>query len=126
MNKGTGTGTGTTNGISVCSLCELDGHTDKYCTLIKGLYCSKCACFGHNYSICPERKIDSGILQVINREIYIKSFLISKNIPCNGFRLKKLRETVEKYAKMNGINEVHWIVKPFVIRPNHPKNIYRE
>jgi hypothetical protein len=109
--------------LPVCTLCNLDGHTNKYCTLIKGLYCSKCTSFGHNYSICPERKLACGILQVINQETYIKSFLISKNIPCNGFRLKRLRETVEKYAKMNGINEVHWIVKPFVERP---KNIYRE
>lgn len=108
---------------NVCALCNLDGHTDKYCSLIKGLYCSKCVCFGHNYHICPEQKINQGILQVINRELYIKIFLTSKNIPCGGFRLKKLRELVMKYAEINGIKEVYWITKPFVIRP---KNIYRD
>lgn len=102
---------------SFCEFCGIDGHWPEYCTLLRGLYCSKCACYGHSFRICPE-KYDYK-LQVINLDIYIKIYLNSKGVPCNGIAARgaKLRQMLTEYAASIGISRIDWIKNPIVLRP---------
>lgn len=103
------------NEISIysCIYCSMDGHKSEYCIIVRGLYCSKCACFGHDYRICPDKY--EKILQVLNNDVYIKSYLLSKSIPCNQLRGERLRQRLVEYSKSIGKEKVYWIRNPYKI-----------
>jgi len=93
-------------------------HEEADCPFKASLYCSSCACYGHSLRTCPDPEMDrpifrrmilpcfkesKPILELVNDESVLKSFLHSKSrLPPRAIKIAELRKLVALYADEEG------------------------